>query len=619
MPGQVEELMTPIGHFGPDGSASRIEENAGLGYLLSFNTPEARYEKQPLTDISGRYVLISRARIDNRDELQKVFDIPHREMATTPDSFFIMEAFLKWGKACVDYLLGDWAFAVWDRAGKELFVARDHHGNTGLVYYRSQDVFIFSSSIKSLLNCSLVSRDINEMFLVKILLSWNPNGGETAYRNIHRLPPSHYLSVSQTSLNVERYYHLENTADLHFANPADYYERFLEVFTNAVKVRLRSLKPVASTLSGGLDSGSVSAIAAKLLKDRNQKLKSYCSVPFCDIRELDLGPGRFGDERPYAQATADFSGNIDLEFIRSESISVIDSIHRHISVHGEPGQAAGNWYWIQAILEQASTSGYGTLLTGQGGNATISWTGLHQQHNLETIFKKLKKREISTGSALKQSLRILLPAFLFTLYHQLRTEPNPWTSYSAINIDYVKKIDLTTLMKQSDHDPHFRQPSGSRQARFAIINPGISSIGSFWQDYGSEYCIEVRDPSFDTKLMEFCISVPDQAFRSDNHDRFLLRKSMEYFLPAQVLWNKKRGRQAADLIWRLRHDRDTINYLLNEFKHYEEIKNLMNVGKMKSGLKNSISTIDQATYNEAVSVLLRGLGVGLFIITNTTS
>ena len=130
----MEAAMTP---WGPDGGSQWHDANCGLGQRLLFNTPEARHERLPRWVEDTRLAITAEARIDNRDELCDHFAIPHAERPTTPDSELILHAYRKWGEACPDHLLGDWSFAIWQPDERKLFIARDHHGNTSLVYWQT--------------------------------------------------------------------------------------------------------------------------------------------------------------------------------------------------------------------------------------------------------------------------------------------------------------------------------------------------------------------------------------------------------------------------------------------------------------------------------------------------
>jgi asparagine synthase (glutamine-hydrolysing) len=141
----LRKMDAALAHWGPDGNGLWHDEQCGLGQRLLFNTPEALHEQLPRWVEDARIAFTAEARIDNRAELCDIFAIPHNERATTPDSDLILRAYCKWGEACPDHLLGDWSFAVWHPDERKLFVARDHHGNTSLVYWQQGEQFAFAS------------------------------------------------------------------------------------------------------------------------------------------------------------------------------------------------------------------------------------------------------------------------------------------------------------------------------------------------------------------------------------------------------------------------------------------------------------------------------------------
>ena len=132
-------------HWGQDGGCLWHDDACGLGQRLLFNTPEALHERLPRWVEDARLAITAEARLDNRAELCDLFAIPEAERLTTPDSDLIVRAFLKWGEACPDHLLGDWSFAIWQPDARKLFLARDHHGNTSLCYWQQGERFAFAS------------------------------------------------------------------------------------------------------------------------------------------------------------------------------------------------------------------------------------------------------------------------------------------------------------------------------------------------------------------------------------------------------------------------------------------------------------------------------------------
>jgi asparagine synthase (glutamine-hydrolysing) len=119
--------------------------------------------------------------------------------------------------------------------------------------------------------------------------------------------------------------------------------------------------------------------------------------------------------------------------------------------------------------------------------------------------------------------------------------------YSAINREFARELDITKKMRQSGHDPEFKTIVGQREARYGIIKQGKSIIGSLWQESGAGFGMDVRDPTYDKRVMEFCLSIPDNQYAREGKDRWLIRRAMTGLMPAIVLDEKRRGRQAADI------------------------------------------------------------------------
>jgi len=189
LPEKLAAMDAALAHWGPDGGGLWQDAHCGLGQRLLFNTPEAVHERLPRWVEDARIALTAAARIDNRDELCDLFAIPPAARPTTPDSDLILRAYLKWGEESPDHLLGDWSFAVWHPDERKLFLARDHHGNTSLVYWQQGDRFAFASAPQALYAIG-APRRLNELYLAQVLISWSAyHGPQTIDLDIQRLPP----------------------------------------------------------------------------------------------------------------------------------------------------------------------------------------------------------------------------------------------------------------------------------------------------------------------------------------------------------------------------------------------------------------------------------------------
>lgn len=609
-----ERMKKAMAYWGPNGAYTWQEGQVSLGQLMMCATPESLQEKYPLFDESGNLVLMTAARIDNRQELFHHLSIPAQNICQITDGQLILRAYQKWGKDCVHHLVGDWAFAIWDRRKKKLFLARDHHGNTGMFYYYTPGFFVFSSALKGILSLPSVPKEPNPFRLAQILVSWQEENNQTSYKNIFHLPPAHFLEISgNNEPKLTQYWDLDNIKLLNFRNDRDYLDAFLEIYREAVHCRLRTIRKAGVTLSGGLDSGSVTALASEDYKKLgiDCKIPAFTSVPLVNTSRW-ISPRLFGDEQELAKATADFCGNIDLQLISAENTSPLEGILKIVDLRDEPSHAAGNHFWIVALMAEAQKQGIDVLLTGQGGNGTVSWpTG----NNLST--GKLVDARFEDFKHLKtlksRILKPMIPGPVLDLYRLLKHGHNPWLEYSAISADFAQDIQLGRLMKEMKHDPNFSINPFTREAHRQIINPGCSQLGTIWQSNSAGFSIEVRDPTLDRRLIEFCFAVPDDQYVRNGKGRMLLRRAMKGHMPEEVLWNERRGRQAADIGFRVQQNYPELSDVLEQFEKSELVSYYLNVPKMKTILESIKSKVTKENTGFCVTTLLRGIGTGIFL------
>jgi asparagine synthase (glutamine-hydrolysing) len=616
-------MQQAMAYWGPDGNGTWCESHVGMGHLRRDNTPESPWEFLPLVCPSSGDVITAAARLDNRDDLLKTLSIPRQEWANLPDSHIILNAYQRWGEAAVERLLGDWVFAIWNAKDRKLFIARDHQGNSGLYYYSDSRCLAFASSIKGLLSLPDVPQRLNPLTIAQVLVSWPVIGTPTSYEGILRLPPAHAMTVTPQGVEVKQYWYLEHTPDLHLSTDDDYVDAFLEIYTEAVRCRLRCSAPVGVSLSGGLDSGSVAALAARELGKRNQRLTAFSSVPISNTEGL-VG-WRLGDESPLINATAQFVGNIDLNYVEARDVSPIAGIEQALFIHDQPSHAAGNMYWLTALMADAQRQGVGAMLNGQGGNATISWAGGYEttlldylvRGQLGTFRRKLRAWKEMTGRSLLGAVRsqIYRPIewHLRRRLQSLKPQKDAWRHYSPINVAFARELDLSNQMERLGHDPTFSSPRDPRQARLGLIKPGSHIVGHLQSEIGAAYGIEVRDPTFDQRVISFCWSIPESQYFMDGHNRMLIRRAMADYLPKQVLWNRRKGIQGADMAQRIVEHRTEIGTVLAKMERSEMACHYLDLPRMRAVFESVQHKIDGDSFDQCGSILLLGLMVGLFL------
>lgn len=610
----LDAMRDAMAFWGPDGMRLWRAGAAGLGQLTLFNTPEAVAESLPRWLPAEGLAFTAEARIDNREELCAALGIPPSEGAILPDGDLLLRAYLRWGEAAPENVLGDWSFAAWHAAERRLFLARDHHGNTALYYTTDARRVAFASSVKALLALPGMPRCLNELRLAQVLTSWPGDGTESFFEGIHVLPPAHTLTATPAGATKRRYWYLEEAPELHLKSDGEYVEGLRAVLDEAVRCRLRSHRPVGSTLSGGLDSGSVSALAARALAARAERLPAFCSSPLYDVAN-SVGPYSFGDETPFARATAAQAGNIDLHLLRSEGISPVSAIRQVLAFQDAPGHAAGNFYWMVDLLETARAQGMGSLLTGQGGNASISWKGRtwtapgmapEQAHQLK---RRLKY----------EALLPLLPEPLLLWRARRQARKRQWNN-TAIQAEFARRLRLVEqrLAEEESHRELAHQTlRDPKRMRYAVLAPGRSEVGRLWAEWGAAFGLEVRDPTLDKRVLEFCLGAPNRLYTApDGTDRHLLRRAMAGLLPPEVLRNPRRGLQAADLVTRLRARAPEMDAALSELELVSEVGEYIDLPWLKQTWNEvAAGPSDVLAFKKAVTVVTRGLMAGLFVAT----
>ncbi|MGH7884639.1 MAG: asparagine synthase-related protein, partial [Thermodesulfobacteriota bacterium] len=341
---------------GPDRSGIWINGFIGLYNNQLITIPESEYESMPLS--IENYTVTADSRIDNRTELIKNLEISGSPKEIT-DSLIILRSYQKWKEDCPKYLLGDFAFVIWDAIKKKLFCARDHLGVKPFYYYFvPEKLFIFSSELKSLFSCGLVRREIKDNKIFDFLKDNEAiDKTTTSFENVLKLPPSHSFEISKGGINKKLYWSFDPSKEIKYKNQSDYYEHFLELYTESVKCRLRSTKKPASMLSGGVDSSSIVCLARNILDNSEKQLTTISAI---------TGDGTNCPEKPFIDSVVN-QGGLNAEFIRSDRIESfkcgLNNIFDNIQ---EPYDFTMNW--IALLNLKAKENGCNFIMDGVDGD-----------------------------------------------------------------------------------------------------------------------------------------------------------------------------------------------------------------------------------------------------------
>ena len=380
-------MLDTLAHRGPDGADIWVDGDIGLGHRMLWTTPESLIEKQPLVDPVGNLAIAADARIDNREELISQLSLDNSPndrglnqninqnnscLKAFTDSQLILEAYKKWGKDCPEYLIGDFAFGIWDGCKQTLFCARDHFGVKPFYYYQSDQIFIFASEIKALLCLPQVPSRLNETRIGDYLALMMEDKAIATYKDIWRLPPAHSMVVSPNGICIHRYWELDRNREIKLSSEEEYAREFKRIFTEAVRCRLRSTFPIVSHLSGGLDSSAVTCVARDLLNKSedsqadnkriiDNKLHTISSI-FEKVTECD--------ESPFINAVLEQEGVIP-HYVRGDRFSPLSNLSSIFEYEDEALLGPSHFYPWQ-LNHKINELGLRISLDGFDGDTTVS-------------------------------------------------------------------------------------------------------------------------------------------------------------------------------------------------------------------------------------------------------
>ena len=615
---ECERMLRAQQVYAPDAGVSRAAGPAALGRRLYRLTPEDSFDRGP--EMRGSRILVADARLDNRPELADVLGISPADSARLSDAALLMRALDRWDEDAVARLTGYFAFALWDSAAERLLLARDFLGHRPLHYHRGDGFFAFASMPKGLHALDSVPVAPNKAMAADFLALMPDNGSETFFEGIEKLVPGHLAIVTRNGIETRRYWHPPG-ALIRLKSAADYEEALREKVDSAVAAQLRGAeRQVGAHLSGGLDSGTVAATAARLLAPNGGKVTAFTSVP----REGYRGGIRnaISDEGPLASAIASLYPNMDQVLIRSGGRSPFSNLDRSFFLFERPVLNLCNEVWLEAIAEAARERGLKVVLGGALGNLSISYDGMQTLPQLLSHGRLLRLgREIGgllrtgtrVGTIASQTLGPFLPVPLWRMVQRLRGKPVGLHGYSAINPDSVAAHGVAARAAERGLDLSYRPRSDPVETRLWAIDR--VDPGNYVKGWLGGWGIDMRDPTADQRLIEFCLSVPAEQFLAGGIPRSLARRAFADRLPPEVVSERRKGYQAADWHEGLAAGREELRMEVERFAEIEATTDALDtkrLARLAQKLPDGNWHDDLVTGSYRLA-LLRGVSAGHFI------
>ena len=527
----LQKMVDILAHRGPDGADICVDGSIGFGHQMLWTTPESLTERLPL--VKDNLIITADARIDNRDELKVVLNLPDRPVEKISDSEFILAAYEKWGEDCPKHLLGDFAFAIWDKREQKLFCARDHFGVKPFYYFVSKNTFVFGTEIKAILSSLDVPCRLNELKVAYYLTSATWDEVSTFYQNVIRLPSAHTLVVDCEGTQLRPYWKLDPSRELHLSSDEDYAVAFRTLFSEAVSCRLRSAFSVGSMLSGGLDSSSVACTAAHLLSKSgeltNQPIHTFSAI-FPNLPQADL---RKIDERRYINAVLE-KGEFKAHYVEADRISPFADLDRVLWHLDEPIHAP-NLFMCWALYQVANEHGVRVLMDGTDGDNTVSY-GIYYLSELARTGRWLNLLKESRAFAKRfnrSTRKVILQHGIKPIFSQ---ENYSLSIAPIVNKNFAKHLQLEEHVQAFTASQKKNIKTEREYHHLGLTTGNIPLVLDMVDKSAAAFSFEHRYPFLDKRLVEFCLSLPPNQKLRNGWVRYVLRRAMDGILPEQIQW-----------------------------------------------------------------------------------
>lgn len=612
-------MLDILSHRGSDGVGIWCQGLIGIGRRLLWTTPESLHEQCPLVSANGSLILTADARLDNRDQLITNLGLTQTQHSANQlsDGDLILAAYNKWGEACPNHLLGDFAFAIWDAYRQYLFCARDHFGVKPFYYYSAGEGFAFATEIKALLTLPQVPSRLNEAKVAEHLANLDSDPTITFYQNILRLPPGHSLTVHASGVTLQSYWQLDaNIQELQLSSTEEYTHQFLEHFTEAVRCRLRSAFPIGSMLSGGLDSSSITCIARQLLdnSDSPRETLHTFSARFDRVSA--------SDERSYQDAVL-ATGNYKSHILRGDQLGPLAS-YEEVVWHRDAAVMAGNFRLNWGLYEIAKQNNVRVILDGWDGDSTVSHGNeylreLARSGHWLTLARETyaygKRYDLPWQQVLfKWFWRYGLRPSLVSLFKPVQAitplaytpQPNAMLKDLPLLPKFIGRTGLDYKLQHLQLSP----PQTERESHYRLIMANIhSSMFDLLDSAGGAFSVDLRYPFFDQRLVEFCLSLPPYQKLHQGWGRFVLRNAINGVVPRSLQWRPDKSNLQPSFEFTFKtYEQSTIKSVL--FEHSETIDRYVDVLALRDIYQRWM--LDQVSFSE-VNTLWRSVSLGMWL------
>ncbi len=529
-------------HRGPDDGGIFVDGNIGLGHRR-LSIVDVAHGAQPMFNGDGTCVIVYNGEVYNHADYRATLESLGYKFQNRSDTETILHLYEEYGRDCVEYLRGMFAFAIWDKTKRELFIARDRFGVKPLYYVHADDgSLFFASEIKSLLEVGAVKPEINFAALPDQLANHGTSGDETLFRGVKRLLPGHTLVWKDGRVDIREFWDLSFEPKHEARTDAEYIEEWRDLFRQSVELRLMADVPLGMFLSGGIDSSAIAAMMSTMVKE---PIKTF-SVGF---RE------REANELEYARlvATKFSTDHHEITITPEQFFEALPNLVWH---EDEPIGfiASVPLYFVSKLAQQHVK----VVLTGEGADETLAGYGRYEK--ALRLLNYGEKYESVTPSFLRDAVRggvATLPSSLSRkLNRTFLSRESDIENLFFDNFGVFPKSMQSGLFTQAtkerigDLNPYAQQNKWIDKCDaedvldkllYADTKTYLHELLMKQDQMSMAASIESRVPFLDHKLVEFTARMPREMKLRGGTTKWILREAMKGILPPEILDRPKMG------------------------------------------------------------------------------
>lgn len=545
-----------------------------------YFTKESKEDISPVYDEKRHIWYTGDCFLYNRQEVMELIleekkDCKPKELLHMGDAYLAYQWYLCKGEKFVSDLRGVFSFVFYDEDAEQILLYTDHVAQRYLAYYYGEKKVIFSTVYQSLIQA--MDKQSIELCDEWIMAAYTDCSADTlrfpqktVWKDVYQVEPGTYVKINlklHTKEIIVYWNPLKNMKKKKKLEDEIYKKQFLTLFEQTTQKMLRAKENTGIMLSGGLDSSSVGAMAAKELEKEKKKLYSYTAVPVSEYPFLN-DKYSIENEKELIYKQKRLYPNIEPKFIDVAQANCFTNLEQYVNMYMQPVKPALNMINVEGMYVAAAKDNCSILLSGQNGNSTISYgnllTYVHQKctkGHWRAAYKEIKAFGRLRRIGRKRIFWVYLKTFI-----KLRFQTVHFGKDCLLKECDIKKYKLLKVEKTLRKERGNGILDTRKQQKGFTFMPLVYQHMGFYNTYSSlKYGVLSLDPTLTKDMIEFCLQLPMECYVHNGKERRLIRDYMEGLVPKEILENHTgRGIQAADFAYRVNRDWNSIKEQVND-------------------------------------------------------